>query len=250
MGKRFQYNWAAYRAVWKDCPIDQVITALFAEYASLYSRISGQVRSCVPPSMTLSLGQSIAEQASRFVVRFVNPILGPIHSTKVHKLLCHVLQAIRCHGHLQNGNTAHKESLHKREKPFCFRTNKHFKSCTRQLVVRARGTHAVLARLGARSSQHQPVPPFLQESQTPESLAGIPGEDGEDAGRQPATRSSSHFRRVTIDQLSQLPDLKEIGGMLGMPAEFIGPIMEHLKFNAVMDCGTRTVQTMHAAASY
>lgn len=38
--------------------------------------------------------------------------------------------------------------------------------------------------------------------------------------------------------------------MLALPAEFIVPIMEHVKFNAVMDCGTRTVQTMHAAASY
>lgn len=250
VGKRFQYNRAAYRAVWKDFPIDQAITALSPEYASLYSRISGQVRSCVPPPMTLSLGQSIAEQASRFVVRFVNPIFGPIHSTKVHKLLCHVLKAIRWHGHLQNGDTAHNESLHKHDKPFYCRTNKHLKSFTRQLVVRARGTHAVLARLGARTSQHQPVPPFLQQMQTPESLAATPSEDGEDAGRRPATRSSSHLRRVTIDLLSQLPDLKEIDGMLGLPAEFIVSNMEHVKFNDVMECGTRTVQTMHAAASY
>lgn len=174
VGKRFQYNWAAYRAVWKDIPIDQAITALFAEYASLYSRISGQVRSCVPPPMTLSLGQSIAEQASRFVVRFVNPILSPIHSTKVHKPLCHVLQAIRWHGHLQNGNTAHNESLHKHDKAFYCRTNKHLKSFTRQLVVRAGGRtlfwldwvpaalNINLCRLSSKSPRRlTPLRPFL-----------------------------------------------------------------------------------------
>lgn len=38
--------------------------------------------------------------------------------------------------------------------------------------------------------------------------------------------------------------------MLGLHGEVIAPFMEHVKLSAVTDCGTPTVQTMQAAASY
>lgn len=141
------FNWAAYREVWHDTSFDRAVTALFAEYASPYSRMSGQARSCVPPPMTLGRGLSISEQASRFLTLYFNRILGAIHSTKVHKLLCRIMSAIRWHGDFQNGNTADNDSQHKLDKPFYSRTNKHLTDYTRQLVLRARGAQAVLRRL-------------------------------------------------------------------------------------------------------
>lgn len=113
VGRGFRFDWAAYHAVWHDTPYSRAVTALFAKYASLYSCISGQVRSSVPPPMTWSRGLSIAEQASRSVTLYVNPVVGAIYSTKIHKLLCHIMSATRWHGDLQNGTTAGNESQHK-----------------------------------------------------------------------------------------------------------------------------------------
>ena len=146
VGRNFVIDWAAYHNVWGDTPVDVAVTAMFAEYAVLYSRIAGRTTSAVPPPMTMSEGLAIDEQAQNFVNKFVTPILGHIASVKVHKLLCHVTDAIRWHGNLQNGNTAVKESEHKSDKPFYARTSQNAHTFTRQIVRHAHGSRAILAR--------------------------------------------------------------------------------------------------------
>jgi len=145
--KSYRFDYAAYRAVWKDTPIDVAVTAMFAEYALLYSRMSRLTTSSVPPPMTMSEGISIGQQAADFVNNFVTPILGEVISTKVHKLLCHVVAAVRLHGNLQNCNTDTNESGHKDDKPFYKRTNGDLALFTDQLVRQAHGTRAQLAKI-------------------------------------------------------------------------------------------------------
>lgn len=250
------FNWAAYHEVWHDTSFDRAVTALFAEYASLYSRMSGQARSCVPPPMTLGRGLSVSEQASRFVTLYVNPILGAIHSTKVHKLLCRIMSAIRWHGDFQNGNTADNDSQHKLDKPFYSRTNKHLTDYTRQLVLRARGAQAVLRRLdevdgraGSSGSRRG-----LRHRDTPSGAHDAPPAappHGVSAAERPQRLSSAyHLRQVTVDELEARPDLAGVGAMLGLSGDAKVHLVSHTKINAVMDCGARTVQTVHASASY
>jgi len=143
----YSFDWAAYRAVWGDTPIEVAVTAMFAEYAGLYARMSGLTTSSVPRPMTMSEGISIGKQASDFVNKFVTPILGKVTSTKVHKLLCHVIDAVRMHGNLQNCNTDTNESGHKDDKPFYSRTNGDLATFTRQLVRQAHGTRAQIAKI-------------------------------------------------------------------------------------------------------
>jgi len=112
----FTFDWGRYEAVGGNTPVHIAVTSMFSEYAVLYARIAGRTMSVVPPPMTLTEGLSIREQARDFVNNFVSPVLGHIHSTKMHKLLCHVADAIRYHGNIQNGNTASNESLHKKTK--------------------------------------------------------------------------------------------------------------------------------------
>lgn len=52
------------------------------------------------------------------------PILGPLRTTKVHKLLAHLLEAERMHGNIMNGDTSHNEQRHKDDKGHYARTNK------------------------------------------------------------------------------------------------------------------------------
>jgi len=106
VGRTFVFDWAAYHNVWGDTPVNIAVTSMFAEYAVLYARIVGSTTSAVPPPMTMSEGLAIDEQAKNFVNKFVTPILGHIASVRVHLLLCHVADAIRWHGNIQNCNTA------------------------------------------------------------------------------------------------------------------------------------------------
>jgi len=145
--KNFRFDWAAYRAQWQDTPVDVAVTAMFAEYARLYARMSRLTTSSVPAPMSMTEGISLGEQATNFVNKFLTPILGKVTSTKVHKLLCHVVEAVRLHGNLQNCNTDKNESGHKADKPFYTRTNGALASFTKQLVRQAHGTRAQLAKL-------------------------------------------------------------------------------------------------------
>jgi len=109
-----------HRSEWGDTPVDVAVTIMFVEYALLYARLVWLTTSSVPLPMTMSEGVSMGQQASNFVNKFITPILRKVTSTKVHKRLCHVIDAERMHGNLQNCNTDTKESRNKSDKPFSF----------------------------------------------------------------------------------------------------------------------------------
>lgn len=50
------YDWAKYHAVLGDVPIDEAVTAMFADFAVLHAELAGSVRSTAPPIMTLDVG--------------------------------------------------------------------------------------------------------------------------------------------------------------------------------------------------
>jgi len=141
--KGFRFDWPAYRAKFGSTPVHVAVTAMFEEYAKLYARIARQTSSSVHPDMTMSEGVSLGAQATKFVNNHVTRILGQVNSTKMHKLLCHISDAIRWHGNLQNDNTASNESGHKDDKPFYYRTNKAMATFTRQLVRHAHGSREI-----------------------------------------------------------------------------------------------------------
>lgn len=124
---------------------------MFAEFAVLHGELTGSVRSTAPPTMTLGDSRAIADRAERFIVKYVTPILGQQHSIKVHKLMCHVMNAIRMHGDIVNGNAATNESLHREDNPYYARTSRDLNDFTSQLVVQSRGSRARLQRIAERN---------------------------------------------------------------------------------------------------
>lgn len=151
--KGYQFDWNAYRAVWGVTPIHVAVTAMFAKYAQLYAMISGQTTSVLRPDMTLTEGTAIGKKETAFVRDYLTSILGPMLSTKVHKLLCHVVDAIKAHGNIENGNTAANESGHKDHKPYYACKNKVIDTFTRQLVRHAHGARALMKRNAADDAE-------------------------------------------------------------------------------------------------
>jgi len=45
--------------------------------------------------MTVDEATSLSEHAMTFIENFVRPILGEVHTPKIHKLLRHILGAIK-----------------------------------------------------------------------------------------------------------------------------------------------------------
>lgn len=273
----FTYDWAAYHAKFGNTPLHEAVTAMFAEYASLYMRIAGQVGESVPPPLTLKEAEDISEQAKRFILDYVTPILGQLNSTKFHRLLCHVLDAINMHGNLRHGNTASNESMHKEEKVFYARTSKQPGSFTAQLVRQAQGSRVVLERLekeevaAGRSPRQSPVDlrsSFDEDADGSSSCSVSGGEpDNADCGGEAACagggssaavadgndlrpRTTHHLPHMTVEQLSRRPGLSNLSSVIGLPPEFVLPVPGHVRISAKFNCGRRARQIVRASRSF
>lgn len=256
--KNFKFDWSAYHASFGDTPMQDAVTAMFSEYAVLYGRIAGWVTSTKPAPMTVGEGEDMCKQAEEFVLNYMTPILGPLHTIKVHKLLRHVLDSITMHGNLQNGNTSTNESEHKVDKKFYRRTNKSIATFTAQIVRQSQGTREVLKRLDADDAELlRSTPPAVGASAALAAAAG-------GAAGAPRAVSARHSPmgapqlpllmrtrlRMTVASLSRRPGLQSIGRVLNRPAKYKLGVTQSKKFVAELDCGAPLVQIVRASSSF
>lgn len=276
-----QYDWPAYHAVWKETPIDEAITVMFAEFAVLHAEMSGYTCSTAPMPLTLDVGKCIADRAERFVTMYLTPILGAQNSTKVHKLLCHVMEAIRMHGNINNGNAGINERLHKDDKPYYARTNKAIADFTRQLVVQAQGARIILRRnaeedecllagleeLAGDEDTDSDGAGILHGEDLPDDALGGGGTDGATdvaPGDQPRARGppgcraedaalrtpAYHLRRVRLSTMAQWPGLAGVAAALELPVDARVRISTRVQFEAVLECGSTLTQLLYASPSF
>lgn len=270
----FTYDWGAYRSTFGDTPLHEAVTALIAEYATLYMRIAGQVGASVPPPLTRDVAQDISEHATRFVLDYVTPILGQLNGTKFHRLLCHVLQAIKMHGNLRNGNTAANESQHKEDKVFYSRTTKHPASFTAQLVRQAQGSRAMLEALEQQDADAKRAAASAGPGAARVGGATASGRRGraasttlrarrdaavarrasrnaaatEGGAQRPA--ASHHLAHETVAKVAQRPGLGNLPSLLGLQADYVLPVLGYVRIPATFDCGTRAPQIVRASRSF
>jgi len=107
--KHLELDWDLYRCKFGDTPYGVAVAHMFVKYAELVDRLVGTFH-CRPP-MTLAEGEEVERLARTFVLDILTPVLGRIFSTKLRKLLPHVLAAIKLQGAVKNGDTGTNEAL-------------------------------------------------------------------------------------------------------------------------------------------
>lgn len=254
---------------------------MFAEYAVLYSRIAGQVGASFPPPMTVEQAEDISEQASRFVIDYVTPILGQMNNTKMHRLLSHVALAIKMHGNMRNGSTASNESQHKDDKVFYTRTSKHPATFTAQLVRQAQGSRAILAKLDEADAASRPPAAAARtaapasapgngsstsasmssdvraraggRARRPRRQAAAPDADGARAphgaeAQKPA--ATHHLEHKKVGEIAQCPGLTSLPALLGVPPSRMLPVLGRVRISAMFDCGGKAPQIVRSSRSF
>lgn len=238
------FDWSEYRNAFHETPPHAAITALFAEYALLVGRMTGHLGTADAAPMTLQEGASIDAQAKHFVLRYVRPILGGTHTTKVHKLLCHVMDAVRMHGRLSNCSTAGNEMAHKDVKRSYIRTNKNTATFTRQLVRHSQGARVLRSRSRGALAQ---------------LAAGANGSDGDSSSDCDGTANDSITRacpsprltRVPVSELRARPGLADVGPLLGLSAPgALVSVATHLSFTGELDGGKPIEQLVRASPNF
>jgi len=272
VGKNVSFDWAAYQEAWGDTPVHVAVTSMFAEYAVLYARIAGRTTCAVPPPMTLTEGRGIGQQATTFVNGFVTPILGHVASVKIHKLLCHVAEAVQWHGNPQKGNTAANESGHRADKPYYARTSKDGRTFTRQLVRHAHGAWGILARHdkadvvaaatwkaellrrraaaghGAVGARRLGLPAAATSSAT--SVSGVAAAAGAASAEERVRKQKRrvyNVGKVSVGDLATRPDLANIAALLCLAPHRHVRVATRTPIIARFDCGARVQHQVRAA---
>lgn len=147
-----KFDWAVSRRAFPETTPLSAITAMCTEYALLVGPITRHLGALVASPMYLGEGEVISQQAQKFVLCYAVPILGPLRTTKVRKLLAHLLEAVRLHGHIMSGDTSRNKQQNKDEKQHYVRTNKSKSGYLRQLVRHANGSRSALRHKQAARS--------------------------------------------------------------------------------------------------
>jgi len=93
--------------------------------------------------------------AKDFVLGFLVPILGKWYSTKIHKLLAHIVEAIKRHGAVMNGDTSCNEALHVHDKRRYCRTSGDGDTFRPQLLRVGQGVLEIQARLASEAEEFE-----------------------------------------------------------------------------------------------
>lgn len=260
--RNFSFDWVAYHSVFGDTPLQDAVTSMFAEYAVLYGRIAGWATSTAATPTTLYEAKDVAQHAEEFVIEFMTPILGVIQTPKVHKLLRHVLDAIRMHGNIQNGNTGGNEAQHKEDKPFYRRTNKTILNFTQQIVRQAQGSGEVLVRFKKADEEAE------RSARTSRLGSGSAAADEDDpvgdsqllatSATPPPGTTDTTARRVrvrplprhTVAVLSGRPGLSNLGALTSLSAVNRVNVLSVLRIAARLDCGSLFSQLVRASPDF
>jgi len=235
------FNRDAFKKEWGDTLFEDVVTAMFAEYAVSYCRIGRWTTFSTPPPMTLDEAKSLANHAAMFNIKYVRPILGAVNTTKIHKGLRHVLGAIKMHGALRSCNTSTNEAVHKTDKLFYRRTNRATNTFTTQIARQSQDTQAVLAcnvvmdAAAIRGDQLCRKRRFLARG-----------------GKLTAKNKQSvrKLPHVPVGALAPGPVLARLASDLQLDPSDKLLVLNQVIFMATIECGTLLRQTVHSSMNY
>jgi len=77
----------------------------------------------------------LAKKAHACVIEVFQPVLGPAHTTKLHRMSAHLLDEFRLRGNVGDDNSAYNEALHRAVKAAYKLTNKRRDQFVKQLVL-------------------------------------------------------------------------------------------------------------------
>jgi len=205
------FDWDLYRSKFGDTPYKVAVTHMFVKYAELVDRLVGTFH-CRPP-MTVGEGEEVEHLARGFVLDILTPVLGKVFSTKLHKLLAHILDAIKLHGAIRNGDTGSNEALHGNEKRRYCRTNKDEDNFRAQLLRVGQGTLEIKARQAREDAEFDEW--FDDGCDVAAVATSVPDCSVNTTGGGVASRRTA---TITVDELAARPGLSAVGSALNNPA--------------------------------
>lgn len=185
-----------YYTIFGDIPLEDAVLTMFCQAALVNGMLFGDNQYSVavmPDSMAVSIAD-----AAHMLGRMVQVILGPVHTTKLHRLMYHLLQELRNRGNLSEGDTSENESMHARCKQMFRRSNKRGATLPLQML-RAEETQDYI--LGEYENEGRAAKRATREAEAPDAGGPV---------------ASYRGVRVTLSSICAWPGLSALPTCLGI----------------------------------
>jgi len=234
-----------YRRLYGELPLHMAVLDVYCRMAALGGRLLGDN---IADTVHLSEQQmrTLAEEATEFIVEYVDLLFGPAHTTKAHRLANHLLAALLANGNLWEGDTSENEALHGPCKRMYSRTNKRGPTIVLQMMRAAETQCEVLRELRVQDGDEAGVDVelcrLLEEDDDADDVVMTPS----------VTLSRSHRGvRMRVADAERLPGMARLGSLLGTDVHCSLVVAPSFTFNCTFEWGAQSiVQTACATDSY
>jgi len=208
---------AKYRALYGNLPLHRAVLDVYCRLAALGGRLMGDNMDNTT-HMSEQQMRSLADEAQDLIIQRVDLLLGPVHTTKAHRLANHLLVALLNNGNLCEGDTSENEGLHGPcKKMYGRRTNRRGPGIVLQMMRASETQSEVLRELKHLADEKNAECDGVQDL-----LGDLLGENIDaDAGDVPtepvvALPRSHRGRRLAVMGAQSMRGMEGLGELLGV----------------------------------
>jgi len=170
---------------------------------------------CTGGGITLAEAEVLTTKAYKWVVDHYQPVLGPSHTTKLHRMAAHLLDELRLRGNLYDGSAAYNETPHKAVKKAYTLTNHRRDQFIEQLIL-VEQVSRILLDDGAGEPASAPSSDASSDPEYDSERSDARHRRRRRRRRQGGARRRRYSKQYTVAHLERIHGLLGLGTALGV----------------------------------
>lgn len=238
----------AYHRLFGDTPVQDAVQDMFCKAAQLGGLFMGDNKGDTV-NMTASEVTEMVD-AARNLGRCAQVLLGPVHTSKLHRLMRHLRSELELRGNLWEGDTSQNESLHKVCKRMYQRSNKRGPTLAMQMMRGEQAQTEVLRGISDGGSEDDDL---TEDEEVVEQRNAVTDSHAEDVLAVPLSvlHLSTRGVRVPLENLCRLAGLSDLANLLELDTSQTVTVAKTLKFYAQFEWGAAPrIQFLRATMSF
>lgn len=184
------------------------------------------------------------------VGRCAQILLGPLHTSKLHRLMRHLQSELELRGNLWEGDTSRNESLHKVCKKMYLRSNKRGPTLDLQMMRGEQAQTEILRGLSDGDSEDGDESAD-EERVEEDSIVAAAGAPDVNVIPPDVRQLNSRGVSVVVGELCVLPGLSKLAELLELDEAQTVVVSKTIKFNATFEWGAPSeVQYLRATTAF
>lgn len=238
----------AYHGLFGTMAVQDAVQEMFCQAAELGGMLFGD--NVTDTVHTTGTEVTAMERAARQLGRCAQVLLGPVHTSKLHRLMRHLRAELEVRGNLWEGDTSSNESLHKVCKKMYLRSNKRGPTLAMQMMRGEQAQTEILRGLADGDSDEEDI---SDDEERAEELNAVRMARVDDVSAVPdiVLHMSTRGVRISVAELSAFPGFSNLPELLEMDVAASVSAAKTVKFYAKFEWGAPTrIQYLRATPAF